>query len=85
MSDHHELTKLLEDLNNEQLWHVGAALGLHYPTLQRMNDILGEMVAAWLREDHEVAETSGSPSWTSLAKALRDTGHEGLAAKIQDR
>ena len=44
-----EITQYLNDLNNEQLVNLGGALGLHFPTLRRMNDLPNEMVAAWLR------------------------------------
>ena len=47
---------------------LGSELGLSYCALKRMEtgDLLGEMVAPWLKEEYKVTLLSGSPSWNSL-------------------
>ena len=42
------------------------------------------LVLAWLREEDEVSERSGKPSWESLAKALEEIGQNGIARTIRD-
>ena len=42
-----------------------------------------ELYERWLREDDDVHKTSGDPSWTSLARAMRGIRANGLAAKIE--
>ena len=60
-------------------------LGLQYVHLKRMKEdcLLDDMLNSWLREDDCVTETSGSPSWQSLVKALEEAGCKGVAAKIK--
>lgn len=82
-SDHHEIAHFLDDLNKGQLHNLGLALGLHSPKLQRMRDLPGDMVTAWLREDDNVSRNSGHPCWVSLVRALEEVGHSGIAAKIR--
>lgn len=62
---------------------MGGALGLNYPKMLRMKTLPDDMVAAWLMQEDNVIETSGSPSWDSLAEALELTGQTGLAHKIK--
>ena len=83
MDDHHAVTQELNDLSNEDLIRVGGALGLHHPNLKRSKNILPDMVTFWLRQDDRVTETSGSPTWASLATALEDVGHTGVASRIR--
>lgn len=83
IADHNKVTKFLRELDYHQLIGVGAALGLYRHNLKRMKDLLEDMVAAWLRENDNVTEASGSPSWTTLATALEDIGHERIASRIR--
>ena len=84
MADHYIVTKHLRDLSNDSdLIGLGGALGLYYPDLRRMNPLLEELVAAWLRQDN-VMSASGDPSWASLIKALQETNHPGIAKKIEE-
>ena len=64
---------VLEDLTPQQIHNLGLELGLHYPTLKKMPEtsIHGDMVHAWLIRSDDVQDTSGEPSWRSLAKALQ--------------
>ena len=80
MDDHHVVTQELNDLNNEQLMKVGGALGLYHPHLERMKNLLPDMVASWLRKDDNVSQP---PTWASLATALKAVGHTGVASGIR--
>ena len=80
-----EITQYLNDLNNEQLVNLGGALGLHFPTLQRMKDLPNDMVAAWLLRQEDVLKTSGEPTYERLAKALGEIGQNGLAKDVREQ
>ena len=67
----------------------GLALGLLYPTLQkierdqrdRVDDCMREMLAAWLQQQYNVSQ-HGIPSWIVLQTALRNIGENELANEI---
>ena len=69
--------------------HLGLALGLFYPTLQkiesdrrnRVGDCMKEILAAWLQQQDNVSQ-HGIPSWTVLQTALREIGENELANEI---
>ena len=84
VDDHFKVTQCLEDLLLKDLKSLGGALGLRYPTMDRMtSDSLCEgLVLAWLNQQDNVMKESGKPTWESLMKALRTIGHEELAQKI---
>ena len=84
MDDHYVVTQELKYLSDEGLRRVGGALGLNHPHLKRMKDLPADIVASWLREDDNILEVSGSPTWASLAKALEDVGHTGVATRIRE-
>ena len=81
---HSEARKFLECLSNDRLKTIGMYLGLRYVHLKKMKEdcMLDDMLDSWLREDDDVTETSGSPSWQSLVKALEEAGCKGVAANI---
>lgn len=84
IADHTKITKFLKALTNEELRRVGLELGLHWPHLKRMGqDCLNDLVHCWLKKDDLVMETSGTPSWESLAKALEEADFKGLARDIR--
>ena len=83
MDDHHKVIRFLRNLNNNQLITLGGQLGLHHPSLTRMQDLPGDMAAAWLRAEDNVLLTSGTPSWTSLIVSLEAVGQRGIACEIK--
>ena len=83
MRDHFAVKCFLMDLDNEQLTALGEALGLSYPKLKRMTNILDEMVAAWLNREDDVLNTSGEPTWRRLVEALEKIGQRGVAEDIK--
>ena len=68
---------------------LGLALGLLYPTLQKIereqhekvDDCLMEMLAAWLQQQDNVSQ-NGVPSWSVLGIALEKIGERQLASEI---
>ena len=82
---HYEISRCLDDLDNQQLVQVGLALGMNYAKLKRMRSLPGDMVAAWLRREDDVLGVSGVPTWRALSEALKDVGQTGLAVKIQQQ
>ena len=79
----------LKNLND---WKsLGLALGLLYPTLQRIKEeqcgviekCKTEMIAAWLQRQDNVSK-KGIPSWEVLRTALVNIDENELAAKIPD-
>ena len=83
MSDHFAVKQSLTNLDNEKLTDLGGALGLSYPKLRRMPNILDDMVAAWLRKEDGVLRESGEPTWSSLVEALEKIGQRGVAEDIK--
>ena len=80
-------------LKNVIKWeNLGLALGLTYPTLQKINskkhsdvdDCMMEMLAAWLKQQDNVKE-NGVPSWSVLQTALKHIGENQLADEITAR
>ena len=84
-SDHFEVTKCLEDLDEEQLIQLGGALGLHYSNLRGKVLLLEELVFDWLNQEDDVMLKSGKPSWESLMAALRTISQHGIVRKIQQQ
>ena len=68
---------------------LGLALGLLYPTLQKIervqrdnvDDCMMEMLAAWLQQQDNVSR-KGVPSWSVLRTALEEIGEHQLASEI---
>jgi hypothetical protein len=73
IDDHFEVKSSLENLDPDKLRDLGGALGLRYPKLRRMTNILDEMTAAWLNKEDNVLGKSGEPTWNGLAEALEKT------------
>ena len=83
----HTVPKYLHDIPSEDLVELGHTLGLRYNKLRRFKSTENfclNLVSAWLREEDEVSERSGKPSWESLAEALEEIGQNGIARTIRD-
>ena len=51
--------------------------------LEKMQNLPGDMVKAWLRKEDNVKEKSGDPlTWSILVAALRKIGQNGVANDI---
>ena len=85
IDDLFEVKMKLKNLNDWQ--SLGLALGLLYPTLERMEDeqrgaiekCKTKMIAAWLQQQDNVCK-NGVPSWAVLRKALEQIGENQLAS-----
>ena len=77
----------LKNLNDWQ--RLGLALGLLYPTLERMKEeqrgaiekCKTKMIATWLEKKDNVSK-NGAPSWLVLQTALRKIDENDLADQI---
>ena len=85
MNNLFEITQYLNDLSKEHLISLGGALGLLFPTLQQMNDLPSDMVAAWLLRQEDVLRRSGEPTYERLAIALEEIGQNGLAKDVREQ
>ena len=84
IDDHFEVKSSLENLDTDKLRDLGGALGLRYPKLRRMTNILDDMTAAWLNKEDSVLYKSGEPTWSGLTEALEKIGQMGVAEDIKN-
>ena len=69
---------------------LGLALGLGYPTLQKIeraqrdnvDDCMMEMLAAWLQQQDNVSRKGVPSAWSVLRTALEEIGEHQLASEI---
>ena len=85
MKDLFEITQYLQDMDNKQLIKLGGALGLHHPSLKRMETLPDDMVAAWLRREDNVLKMNGEPTYETLAVALEAVRQNGLAKDVREQ
>lgn len=84
--DHFEVCQSLKNVGSPDVHRrLGGALGLLYPTLQKMSSLPDEVVAAWLNREDEVLQKSGEPTWSTLEDALRKIGQNGLAEDVKGK
>ena len=73
----------LRKLDGPQILRLGGELGLDLYNLEKMKDLLYDMVRAWLRKQDHVKEKSGDPlTWKALVVALQRIGQQGIADDI---
>ena len=84
MQKHFEITRFIHEMEVADLIWLGQALGLSRPKLQKMRDMPGDMIAAWLRQEDHVIEKTGDPTWRKLADALQSINQAGIAGKIRE-
>ena len=85
-----DLFKVKMKLKNLNDWQsLGLALGLLYPTLERIEEeqrgaiekCKTKMIAAWLQR-HDNVSKNGDPSWVVLKTALTNIDENELSDKI---
>ena len=83
-----ELT-LIQQFDYTGWYQLGLYLGLYDPTLKaieqdykKVKECLMECISAWLKEEDNVKETGGGPSWLSLVSALQAMGEDQIANNI---
>ena len=69
-------------LSIAKLYELGGELGLNITDMRRIapEQLPLELCMRWLREDDAVYRT---PTWNSLATALRNIGANGVASSIE--
>lgn len=84
MDDLQEVTEYLKDLDDTDMKRLGLALGLSHRRVQKMRILPEDIVVSWLRGDDSISATSGTPSWSSLAKTLNKKGHTNISSKVKE-
>ena len=84
-----ELT-LIQQFDYTEWYTLGLYLGLYENTLKaiehdykKVKECLRECISAWLKEQDNVKETGGGPSWLSLASVLKTMGEDQIANNIK--
>ena len=80
-----EVLHFLNELDTQELLELGGELGLDPIKLNRIpsQELPRRISISWIQEQDHVKETSGTPTWRSLAKAMRQVGANGTADKIE--
>ena len=77
-----EICEFLKNLLDNDARKLGLALGLLYPTLQKMKNLPDDMVFAWLSgKDQSGKDTR---TWVDLIAALKRNGQNGIAKEIEE-
>ena len=87
IDDLFDVKMTLKNLNDWQ--SLGLALGLLYPTLERIDEeqrgaiekCKTKMIAAWLQQQDNVCK-NGDPSWVVLRTALEKVEERQLASEL---
>ena len=69
IADHHAVTQELKNLSDENLLALGGSLGILYPHVKKMKNLLFDLVEAWLNEEDNVKI---HPSWFILVSSLKE-------------
>ena len=77
------MCKCLRDLLDKDIIRMGLSLGLHLPSLKKMEMLPEDMVHAWLMRMDSVTEQSGYPTTDSLIKVLEDLNLSEAIDKVK--
>ena len=78
-----DICHYLNKLDRVQIRQLGGELGLSVFNLEKMQNLPGDMVSAWLRRQDNVEEKSSGPlTWRVLVVALKKLGQNGVAGDI---
>lgn len=78
------MQKSLKELPSLAIKNLGCALGLSYTKFDKMEDLLNDTIAAWLRKEDYVLKRTGKPSWKILVCKLKEIGQTGIAEMINN-
>ena len=77
------ITGYLHKLDRSQIVELGGELGLSIFRLEKMQNLPGDMVKAWLIKQDNVKEKCGDPlTWEALVKVLHKIEQRGIADDI---
>ena len=81
------MCKYLTGLTKPNIIAVGVSLGLDYVKLSNLRgeEAVHQMLHMWLSQQDGVMATSGSPTLSSLMKALNDNGFKGHVHMIRSK
>ena len=81
----HKVLRYLKELGTQKLLELGGELDLDPVELDSIpsRELARSLSIGWIQEQYYVKETSGTPTWRSLTKALRQVGETGTADKIE--
>ena len=79
-----KVLRYLKELGTQKLLDLGGELGLDPIELGRVpsQELARSLSIWWIQKQYYVKESSGTPTWKSLIKALRRVGANGTADKI---
>ena len=84
--DSFEITEYLIDLEKNDIYNLGLALGLSQHKVKAKKDsdtFLDDVITAWLQKEDQVIRM-GEPSWAVLVSALQHhrVGQTGIASNV---
>ena len=87
MKQQPKVLRYLRKLDTQELLELGGELGLNPVELDSIpsRELARRLSIWWIEEWHNVKETSGTPTWRSLTKALRQVGANGTADNIMEQ
>ena len=78
-----DICRYLNKLDRDQIRQLGGELGLSVFNLEKMQNLPGDMVRAWLRQQDGVQKKSSDLlTWRVLVVALQKIGQNGVADDI---
>ena len=86
MKQQHKVLRYLKYLGTQKLLELGGELGLDPIELDGIppKALARTLSVWWIQEQHYVKEVSGTPTWRSLTKALREVGASDLVDRIEE-
>ena len=85
MKQQPKVLRYIKDLGTDKLLELGGELGLDPIELEAIpsQHLARTLSIGWIQEQQNVKEASGTPTWRSLTKALRQVGATGIADRIE--
>ena len=80
MKDIAQICEDLRDLSTQNNYDLGVSLGLEYSNLQKMKNLLKDMLTAWLNQEDNIYR----PTWRSLSSALESIDQSSAALRIMN-
>ena len=86
MKQQPDVLHYLKDLDAPKLLELGGELGLNPSELDKVppQELARKLSIGWIQKEYCVKERSGTPTWRSLIKALRQVGANGIVDRIEE-
>ena len=84
MKQQPKVQRYMKELATDKLLELGGELGLNPLELGSVppRELARSVSIGWIQESYNVKDTSGTPTWKSLIKALKEVGANGIADRI---